>query len=132
MAWEDIKNFRPEEFASPDAPESGRSGMNMAFVRKLDSLRMNVGSPLTIQSGYRTPAHNMTVGGVDSSAHETGHAADIRAIDPVTRFRIVQAAMRMGFRRIGVGTTFIHIDDDPMKPQDVFWLYGAAATRGNQ
>ena len=97
--------------------------MDFRFIEKLDRLRSDLGIPLAIASGYRTPAHNAKVGGVDSSAHETGNAADIVARASGTRFKLLQAALEMGFRRIGVGAGFIHLDDSLTHPQDVIWVY---------
>jgi hypothetical protein len=31
--------------------------------------------------------------------------------------------MEAGFNRIGIAPTFIHVDNDPSKPEDVIWLY---------
>jgi hypothetical protein len=31
--------------------------------------------------------------------------------------------MEAGFNRIGISSTFIHVDNDPSKPEDVIWLY---------
>jgi peptidase M15-like protein len=126
--WNDIHHFKAVEFDSPDQPGSGFK-MNLAFVHKLDKLREAVKMPLIIHSGYRTEKHNDTVGGVDSSAHTSGHAADIAALSSGNRFTIVEAAMRLGFRRIGIGASFVHIDDDPIKPQDVVWLYPQTVKR---
>lgn len=126
--WADIKYFKPVEFDSPDKPGSGYS-MSPDFVRKLDCLREAVKTPLFIHSGYRTPEHNASVGGVDSSAHESGHAADIAALSSGAKFAILEAALRIGFRRVGIGSTFVHIDDDITKPQDVVWLYPQTAKR---
>jgi uncharacterized protein YcbK (DUF882 family) len=123
-AWISIRFFSPREFDSPDQPGSGQH-MNLDFVTKLDRLRDAVGVPLLITSGFRTPEHNKKVGGVDSSAHELGRAADIAAFSGSHRYAIISAAMKLGFRRIGVGSTFVHIDDDITKPQDVFWTYPA-------
>jgi hypothetical protein len=39
------------------------------------------------------------------------------------RFLIVSACIVAGFTRIGVGSGFIHVDDDPGKPPKVLWLY---------
>ena len=124
MIWNDIKYFRPHEFDSPDAPGSG-FGMSLPFVRKLDKLRDAVNMPLIVVSGYRTEIHNAKVGGVDSSAHERGQAVDIRALSSQTKFRILEAAFKLGFRRIGIGSTFVHIDDSITHPQDVVWTYPA-------
>lgn len=43
----------------------------------LDPLREAYGKPITTNSGYRSPALNEAVGGVESSQHPTGEAADI-------------------------------------------------------
>lgn len=128
MNWADINFFKPSEFASPDKPDSGYM-MNLDFVRKLDKLREAVKRPLIIHSGFRTPEHNAKVGGVESSAHETGHAADIEAITDADRFAILEAAYRLGFRRVGIGSTFIHIDDSITHTQDRCWLYPQTAKR---
>lgn len=43
----------------------------------LELVRALVGKPLTISSGYRSPALNIAVGGARDSAHVKGLAADI-------------------------------------------------------
>ena len=43
----------------------------------LEPLRQHVGKPIRISSGYRCPALNKAVGGVTTSQHLTGEAADI-------------------------------------------------------
>ena len=129
LTWNDIRYFKPQEFASPDDPNSGTM-MNLDFVSKLDSLRDAVKEPLKINSGYRTQAHNATVGGVDSSAHSSGHAADISTTSSALRHKVLEAAFRMGFVRIGIGQTFVHLDDDLTKPQEVVWMYADTASRG--
>lgn len=122
MTWSDIKYFKSREFDSPDEPLSGIK-MDLKFVAKLDRLREACGFPLFITSGYRTAAHNARVGGVDSSAHTSGHAADIRANTSATKYRIISEAVKLGFTRIGVGATFVHLDDAPNLPQPVLWTY---------
>ncbi len=120
--WADIQHFRQEEFDCRDLPGTGVR-MDMEFVALLDALRDRCGFPLVIHSGYRSPGRNEEVGGVQESAHVAGHAADIRALSSRTRFRIIEEALRLGIRRIGVGETFVHLDNDPTKPMDVVWLY---------
>jgi len=43
----------------------------------LEQIRKVVGKPITISSGYRSPALNAAVGGAGNSAHMQGLAADI-------------------------------------------------------
>lgn len=42
----------------------------------LEEVRRLLGGPITVTSGYRSPALNAAVGGVTKSAHLTGQAAD--------------------------------------------------------
>ncbi len=44
----------------------------------LEVLRMRYGKPIIINSGYRSPQLNKKIGGVPTSNHLTGCAADIR------------------------------------------------------
>ena len=122
MGWETIKYFKPEEFDSPDLKGSG-DHMNLNFVLTLDKLREAVGFPLLIVSGYRTKEHNDQVGGVDSSAHGLGLAADISARNSRVRFKIIREALRLGIHRIGIGFSFVHVDMDTSKPPSVAWMY---------
>lgn len=43
----------------------------------LDPLRRAYGNPITVTSGYRSPKLNASVGGVKTSQHQKGQAADI-------------------------------------------------------
>jgi len=49
----------------------------------LDPLRVAWGGPIRVTSGYRCTKLNTAVGGVSTSAHKTGYAADL--IDPKGR-----------------------------------------------
>lgn len=120
--WKDIENFKQSEFDSPDKKGSGEN-MQMSFIEKLDQAREIAGTPFNISSGYRTPEHNKKVGGVKDSSHVTGWAADIKAPTSASRFKILQALLHVGFDRIGVGRSFIHVDSDPKKPANMMWTY---------
>lgn len=45
----------------------------------LERIRTTLAVPITVTSGYRSPAVNRAVGGVTSSDHSQGHAADFVA-----------------------------------------------------
>jgi len=45
----------------------------------LERIRTTLGVPVTVTSGYRAPKVNRAVGGVTSSDHTQGHAADFVA-----------------------------------------------------
>lgn len=126
--WALVRHFKPEEFDSPDEPGSGQH-MRAEFVRALDALRDQIHFPLYVSSGMRTQKHNAEVGGVDSSAHEAGWAADLAVVGRIggvvseRRMQLVMAALANGFRRIGIGETFVHLDMDPTKPTPRMWTY---------
>ena len=117
-----MKYFEHKEFSSPDLPGSGEK-MDFKFLDKLDRARGIAKIPFRISSGYRTEEHNKKVKGVKNSAHLKGLAADIRCKRSRDRFIIVAALMEVGFTRIGIGKTFIHVDSDETKAQVVIWLY---------
>jgi hypothetical protein len=48
------------------------------LTKWLEVLRMLAGTPIRINSGYRSPQLNKRIGGVPTSNHLTGCAADIR------------------------------------------------------
>ena len=113
--------FTLDEFSSPDLPNSGIN-MDKAFLEKLDSARDIAGIPFKITSGYRSKDHNKKVGGVENSSHLIGVAADIAVSNNSERGIILSALIKAGFKRVGIGKTFLHCDTDDSKPNS-FWLY---------
>ncbi|WMC09494.1 D-Ala-D-Ala carboxypeptidase family metallohydrolase [Oceanimonas pelagia] len=117
-----LKYFKREEFA---CPHCGENHIEQGFVQRLDKARAAAGVPFVINSGYRCKIHNADVGGVESSAHRVGLAADIKTPNSVVRFKILKALLDEGFTRIGVYSEgagdFIHVDADPRKPAEVCW-----------
>ena len=117
-----MRYFDISEFDSPDEPGSGQY-MDDEFLEMLDNARHMAGTPFIINSGYRTKAANRDAGGLRNSAHLDGFAADIRCNASRERMYIVGALLEAGFNRIGIGNGFIHVDNDPTKPEDVIWTY---------
>lgn len=117
-----MKYFNYEEFDSPDVQGSGQM-MDNKILMMLDKARDLYGKPIHITSGFRTPAHNEAVGGVESSSHLKGLAVDIACLNSKDRFDIVDCLLEVGFVRIGIADTFIHADIDPYKAQGVIWTY---------
>ena len=114
-------NFTKAEFDSPDAPGTG-GNMQVSFMNMLQLARTIAGVSFHVNSGYRTQAHNAEVGGVANSAHTRGYAADI-AVTASTKQTILLALQQAGFKRIGIGNTFIHADNDPTLPSPATWYY---------
>ena len=116
--WDKVRYFRRHEFG-----QSGDIEPDAELVRLLDEARHYAGIPFVVTSGIRSPERNTEVGGAPTSAHLTGHAVDIRCPTSRHRHKILEAAMMVGFRRIGIGQGFLHLDTDPAKAQDIIWLY---------
>lgn len=69
-------NFRVREFRCKDG--SDPIFVDGELVSILQKIREHFGKPLTITSGYRTPAHNKASGGAAYSQHLYGRAADFK------------------------------------------------------
>lgn len=67
----------------------------------LDPLREAYGSPIHVNSGYRSPALNKAVNGSATSQHVKGEAADIRCDDNRALFELSKKMMREGNIRTG-------------------------------
>ena len=112
--------FVPREFACPCC---GETRMDEDFTILLNKARSKADIPFKITSGFRCPAHNKKVGGTETSSHLKGRAVDIAVDGSMERFKILSALLRTGFKRIGVAKTFIHVDLDTDKVQNVTWVY---------
>lgn len=83
----------------------------------LDPIRAAWGGPITINSGYRCPKLNAAVGGVSTSQHLRGEAADISVGTPDENKRLfdkiteMQAAGKIAFDQLidESGYKWIHI-----------------------
>ena len=117
-----MRYFTLKEFDSPDMPGSGEL-MSAQFIQLLDKARHRAKTSFIISSGYRTREHNKKVGGVSNSSHTKGLAVDIKCINSSERFSIINALLDIGFHRIGVNKTFIHVDNDTNKNGFVLWMY---------
>ena len=96
--------------------------MDIDFLDKLDEAREFAGFPWFINSAYRGPEHPLSINN-PSSSHIKGLAVDIAVTDSSTRYLIIDALIHVGFNRIGIADTFIHVDDDKDKTGGVIWTY---------
>ena len=117
-----MKYFNYTEFDSPDVQGSGQM-MDKNFLDLLDMARDKFDKPIHINSGFRTPQHNESVGGKQNSSHLKGLAADVACIASRDRFELIDIFLDLGINRIGIADTFIHIDVDPDKSPNVIWTY---------
>lgn len=79
-----------------------------AFLDALERLRARQGV-LVVNSGRRCALHNAAVGGAALSQHKVGVACDVRlgGHDPAD---LARAAVAAGFKGLGFGRTFLHLD----------------------
>lgn len=102
-------NFKVREFACQDGTDTIYVSPELAAV--LQKIRDHFGRPVTINSAYRTEAHNKKVGGAAYSQHKYGMAADI-VVKGVTPLEAARYAHTLLGSRGGVGLykTFVHVD----------------------
>ena len=91
-----------------------------ALANNLQVLRDEVNKPIKITSGYRSPEHNAKVGGVKSSRHITGEAADfkIAGMTPKEVAAVIEkliAAGKMEEGGLGTYSTWVHYDHRNVK-----------------
>lgn len=121
--YKDVKYFTAREMQCKCGCGAGAELMDVNLLRKLDLVRLIYDKPIVINSGFRCKTHNDAVGGVRSSSHLKGLAVDIRAVDDRERYRLVLRLLGIGFKRIGLGKGFIHVDVDKTKQDNIMWIY---------
>ena len=86
----------------------GRKARHLFPGYALEVLRAATGT-LVVNSGRRCRLHNAAVGGAPLSQHKVGIACDVRLAghDPVD---LARAAVASGFRGLGFGRSFLHLD----------------------
>lgn len=120
MNWERYKPyFSEKEFQD----NKGKCWMKERHMNLLLKARIIADVPFVVTSGCRNPSQNKEVGGKETSEHLTGEGCDVAASSSRIRFKIIEAAVLVGFTRIGIGKDFIHLGSSEDKDQEVAWLY---------
>ena len=117
--------FSPSEFACKGGHDCTAPPPHEYLLAQLEILRSRVGRVVTVTSGSRCPAYNVSVGGKPDSAHLTGEGADLAAFTSRERWELLNANWAAGpplFTRLGVGKTFLHVDVKTDPPR-VVWHY---------
>ena len=110
-------NFWKSEFDSKDGAEMPNDVLYniQKLANQLQTLRNYIGKPIKINSGYRSPSHNKSVGGSKNSQHVIGKASDIvvKGIKPDQLALIIERLINEGEMLqggIGIYNTFLHYD----------------------
>lgn len=73
----------------------------------LEPVRERLGKPIIVNSGFRCPLHNRTVGGATGSQHMRGEAADIRCDD---NRRLTKLIVEVGkYDQLIIYPSFVHV-----------------------
>lgn len=118
----DLKEYSNYNKLTPEALENVRA----LCLNVLEPLRKVWGEPLTINSGYRSDKLNRAVGGVPTSQHCKGMAADVcpsprrnAKFSSRTIIDLAQKAINKGikFDQMILYPNFLHISFDRTKAQ---------------
>lgn len=119
------ETYKPRFFQESEfrrcTPKCELSDMDSDFMRLLDKAREIAQVPFILSSAYRTKEHEIKKGRPGTSSHTKGLAVDISCKSTFVRYKILNALFSVGFRRIGVYSSFIHVDNDGTKISAV-WL----------
>lgn len=111
------QNFTLREFKCKDGTRVPDHLMDnvIELAENLQELREFLGEPIKVNSSYRTPEHNQSVGGSVRSQHLLAKAADIRVkdIDTEDLYLIIEKLIEQGCMKeggLGLYNTFVHYD----------------------
>ncbi|MFI3263340.1 MAG: D-Ala-D-Ala carboxypeptidase family metallohydrolase [Rikenellaceae bacterium] len=74
-----------------------KDNLEVMINKLLDPVRVKWGSPITVNSGYRSLELNKAVGGVATSQHTKGQAVDITAGSPAKNKELFDIIIASGF-----------------------------------
>lgn len=118
--WSDVPmagwrwpNFSPRELACRCPTDfgycEGEYFHDSDFLDRLQALRLKINKPVRINSGRRCPLRNARVKGAAYSQHKISIALDI-SLDGHDPVALARAAADAGFKGIGFGRSFLHVD----------------------
>lgn len=114
-----MKYFEESEFSEFDK-------MNPVLLTMLDDLREEYGYPIKLTSTYRSPDHPIEAKKSKPGEHAYGAAVDIACVGGEATFKLVKAAIEVGFTRIGISrkSNFVHVGIGyPGAPETTIWTY---------
>lgn len=127
------KNFTLDEFiVTQTGLENIPGPEEIENLRKLvthilQPLRDDVGRPIIITSGYRSPAVNALIGGSSTSQHTRGQAADFK-VNGMTNQEIVARIRALGLPydqlidEVKGSSSWVHVSHKPNGVQRLQWM----------
>ena len=109
-----INNIHVAEFFKLDefhCPCCKQVMLHPLLLQKLKNLRWEIRTPVIITSGYRCSLYNQEIGGIKSSYHLLGMAADIH-VPGISLINLLKISEEFGFKGIGFypERNFLHLD----------------------
>lgn len=128
MAWKTKYFSLPEVTVSETAARRGINNIPPADVmtrlkastEALDAVREHLGKPVLVTSGYRSPALNKVIGGVNTSHHTLGYAFDFTSPGFGTPYEVAKAISQSGIKYdqlIAEFGSWVHISFAPSMRQ---------------
>ena len=114
-----MKYFNESEFSNFEM-------MDEKLLAMLDNLREAFGYPIKLTSTYRSPDHPIEARKSKPGEHAYGAAVDIACVGGEATYKLVKAAIEVGFTRIGISRKkgFIHLGIGyPGAPEKTIWTY---------
>lgn len=103
-------HFKVKEFACKDGSDTVFIARDLIMVCEYIRMRCNKG--ITVNSAYRTPEYNKSVGGVDGSLHTQGAAVDLKTPSGYTPAKLANIARELlpDWGGVGIYDWGIHVD----------------------
>ena len=102
-------------------------------AEQMEAVRKLLGSPISVNSGFRSAAVNRAVGGSQTSAHALGYAVDFVCPgygDPMAICKAIAASGIKFDQLIMEKNRWVHISFDPRMRQQVLSWWGGAYRPG--
>jgi hypothetical protein len=122
--WDFVtQNFRLKEFVCKDntaVPEHLIDNVR-AVAKQLQIVRNHYNKPIRINSAYRTPKYNRSVGGALKSMHLLALAVDTKPLFDISIDEYYKTMLELTiFKGYGIGNTFLHTD---LRDTYTIWYY---------
>jgi zinc D-Ala-D-Ala carboxypeptidase len=105
--------------------ECDKRSVTQDTLDMMETVRVNVGRPLTVTSGGRCTRHPNELHRTTPADHQKGQALDIFVRNGLERGQLVEVGILCGFNAIGVAKSFVHLGyrHELCSDQLVMWVY---------
>lgn len=99
--------------------------LNTEFIDVLELMEKQLGRELVATSGYRSPEHPIEARKKSPGEHTSGLAVDVVCLTPPEFYEVVEVAIQVGIKRIGISRKkkFIHLGMDNSRSGKTIWVY---------